>query len=169
MENKDTGLLLNKQDIGLFRMWFKQMTELIGLNVLYRAPRETTKEYDGHGELDSLYYEPVVVGVIYNEHVDQKTMKKLGWNAELNESTTIIHVPYDLEKIQAGALFIIPSGLDNTEGRVFRVLRMTNSPIYPSSIACELGPVLKSEFEKSQLHHFESSNFTLLKDEEEDE
>lgn len=66
-------------------------------------------------------------------------------------------------------MFIIPSGLDNAEGRVFKVLRMTNSPIYPSSIACELGPVLVNEFERSQLHDFEHTNFNLLNDEEEDE
>lgn len=168
MENKDTGLLLNKKDIELFRSWFKEMTRLIGINVLYRAPKDS-KEYDIHGEMDARYYPPVVVGCIFNENTDQKTMKKLGWNAELNSSTTIIHVPYDLEKIQAGALFIIPSGLDNAEGRVFKVLRMTNSPIYPSSIACELGPVLKSEFEASQLEKFDNSNFNLLNSEEEDE
>lgn len=168
MEDKDTGLLLPKQDIALFRVWFKEMTHLLGLNVLYRAPRES-KQYDQYGELDANYYEPIVVGAIYNEHVDQKTMKKLGWNAELSESTTVIHVPYDTPKLQAGALFIVPSGLDNTEGRVFRVIRMTYSPIYPSSIACELGPVLKNEFEKRQLHDFEHTNFNLLKDEVEDE
>lgn len=77
MENKDTGLLLPKQDLELFRMWFKQMTDLLGIKVLYRAPRDS-KEYDLHGELDARYYPSRVVGAIYNEHTDQKTMKKLG-------------------------------------------------------------------------------------------
>ena len=81
MENLDTGLLLSKKDIELHRKWFVEMTRLLGINVLYRAPRES-KNYDLHGELDSKYYEPQVVGVIFQEHVDQKTMKKLGWNAE---------------------------------------------------------------------------------------
>lgn len=77
MENKDTGLLLPKQDIELFRTWFKDMTMLHGVNVLYRAPKDS-KEYDLHGELDARYYPAEVVRCIYNEHTDQKTMKKLG-------------------------------------------------------------------------------------------
>lgn len=78
MENFDTGILLNKRNIELNRLYFKQMVKLIGINVLYRAPRPEAKDYDLHGELDTLYYEPEVVGCIYNEHTDQKTMKKLG-------------------------------------------------------------------------------------------
>ena len=165
MENSDTGLLRNKQDIELQRIWFKEMTMLHGINVLYRAPRENVKEYDLHGELDSLYHAPIVVGAMYAENVDQKTMKKLGWNSELSDSTTVIHVPYDLTGIQAGALFIIPSGLDKAEGRVFKVLRMKTSPFYPASIACELGPVLKSQFERSQVTDFKQTDFNLLSDE----
>lgn len=78
MENKDTGLLLNKKNIEIQRLYFKQMLQLLGINVLYRAPRPEHKTYDLHGELDALYFEPEVIGCIYNEHTDQKTMKKLG-------------------------------------------------------------------------------------------
>lgn len=165
MENKDTGLLLNEKNLKLNRFYFEQMVRLRGINVLYRAPRES-KQYDMHGELDSLYYEPQVVGCIYDQHTDQKTMKKLGWNAEREESTPVIHVPYNLEKLQAGALFIIPSGLDKAEGRVFKVLDMSSIAIYPCSIACKLGPVLKNEFERSQIEDFKSSNFNLLNEED---
>ena len=118
MDNKDTGILLHKGDIELHRKWFKQMVKLIGLNVIYRAPRES-KQYDTWGELDTAYYEPIVVGCIYQDHPDQKTAKKMGWNAELGENSVLIVVPYDLPKLQDGALFIIPSGLDNSQGRVF--------------------------------------------------
>lgn len=166
MENFDTGLLLNKKNIELNRKYFTQMTNLLGINVLYRAPRES-KTYNDYAELDSTYYEPIIVGVIYDEHPTQKTMKKLGWNHELADTTTIIHVPYDLEKIQTGALFIIPSGLDNTEGRVFRVVRMTNIAIYPASIACELSPVLKNEMKLNETKDFSESNFNVLQEEEE--
>ena len=43
---------------------------------------------------------------------------------------------------------------------------MTNSPIYPASIACELGPVLNNECEQTQVHDFKQSDFNLLNDEE---
>lgn len=77
MEDKDTGLLLNKHNIELNRMYFKQMTDLLGIKVLYRAPREG-KDYNGYGELDSYYYEPIIESCIFDEHPTQKTMKKLG-------------------------------------------------------------------------------------------
>ena len=167
MENKDTGLLLDKQNIELNRIYFKEMVRLIGINVLYRAPRKQNKQYDLHGEIDTLFEPPILVGCIYNDHTDQKTMKKLGWNAEREETTPVIHVPYDLP-VESEGLFIIPSGLDNTKGRVFKVLDLSYVPIYPASIACKLGPVLENEFERSQLHNFRNTDFNLLRDEEED-
>ena len=89
-------------------------------------------------------------------------MKKLGWNVERSESTSVIHVPYNLPGIQAGALFIIPSGLDKTEGRLFRVLDMRVSPVYPASIACELGPVLANNMPLSQTKDFTHTDIGIL-------
>lgn len=163
MNNTDTGILLNKKDIALHRTWFKQMTKLLGLNVLYRSPKES-KHYDSYGELDTLYNPPVIVGCIYDDHPTQQTMKKLGWNAELLNGNPIIHVPYDLDKLQVGSIFIIPSALDNSTGRVFKVIKMSTISIYPASIACEIGPVLENEFENSQLHNFKNTDFNLLTD-----
>jgi len=163
MKNTDTGLLLNKKDISLHRTWFEQMTKLLGLNVIYRSPKDS-KQYDSYGELDTLYNPPEIVGCIYDDHPTQQTMKKLRWNAELLQGNPIIHVPYDLDKLQVGCLFIIPSALDNSEGRVFKVVRMSTISIYPASITCEIGPVLENEFEPSQLHDFKTTDFNLLTD-----
>lgn len=168
MENKDTGILLSKKNIELYRAWFKQMVKLIGVYVLYRAPRKEHKEHNLHGELDALYYEPIQVGSLFTEHTDQKTMKKLGWNAERDETHPTIEVPYDTPELQAGGLFVIPSGLDNATGRVFKILDMHNSPVYPCCIVCKLGPYLKSELEKSQVKDFTKTNFNVLIEEEEE-
>lgn len=165
MKNEDTGILLNEENIKLHRLYFEQMCQLLGLRVLYRAPLEDAKNYNGYGELDAYFKKEQIVECIYDEHPTQKTMRKLGWNAELADTTTVIHVPYDLEGLQAGALFIIPSGLDKAEGRVFKVLRMTNIAIYPASIACELGPVLVNQDEKGPVNDFRQTNFNLLDDE----
>ena len=168
MENRDTGLLLDRENIApLQRFYFEELVRLKGMNVLYRKLKPGMKQYDLHGELDAVYEPAVVVGCLYDQFTDQKTMKKLGWNAEREEQTPIIHVPYDLEDIQAGCLFIIPSGLDNAKGRVFKVLDMSTIAIYPASIACKLGPVLENEFERAQVHDFTQSNFNLLNEEEE--
>lgn len=168
MENKDTGYLLVKDDITLFREYFEEMVEMIGIQTLYRSLKPESKNYDLHGELDALYNPPIQVGCIFNEHTDQKTMKKLGWNVERDTTTPMIHVPYDTPNLESGCLFVIPSGLDNAKGRVFKVLDMHVSAIYPASIACMLGPVLESDFDRSQVHDFRTTNFNLLVEEEED-
>ena len=106
-ENKpDYGLLLNK-DIKLHRKWFKQMVKLLGINCLYRAPlKNRARElFDRHGDLQTDYEKPILVGCILDRHPDQKSLKKMGWVAELQEGSLIIHVPYDLPGLQYGALF----------------------------------------------------------------
>lgn len=166
MENTNTGVLLNEQNIKLHRLYFKQMCQLHGIKVLYRAPVSAAKHYNGYGELDTYYQQPVSISCIWDEHPVQKTMKKLGWNAELSDATSVIHVPYDIPELQAGCLFIIPAGLDHAEARIFKVLRMTNIAIYPASIACELGPVLVNADERAATNDFRNTNFNLLSEEE---
>ena len=75
-------------------------------------------------------------------------MKKAGWVAELQEGSSIISVPYDLPNIQVGALFIIPSGLDDTDGRVFRVTKLLTTMIYPASVSCEIVPEYIRQYNK---------------------
>ena len=166
MDSKDTGILLNESNIKLHRKYFSEMVKLLGIQVIYRAPREG-KTYNGYGELDTYYYEPIKVGCIFNEHPNQWTMKKLGWNSELSEEVALISVPYDLEKLQAGSIFIIPSALDKAQGRVFKVLRMSTIGVYPSSITCEIGPVWESDGAKEGLD-YTTSNFNLLVEDEEE-
>ena len=133
---KDFGILINK-DIKLHRSWFKQMIALHGINCKYRAPLKN-KEYDIHGDLQTGYKPEIIVGCLFVEHPDQKSLKKAGWVAELQEGSSIIHVPYDLPDLQVGALFDVPSGLDTGKDRTFRVISMSNIMIYPASIACEI-------------------------------
>ena len=167
MMSQNFGILYNK-DIKLHRQYFKQMTRLIGINCIYRAPLPG-KKFDKYGDLDANYTQPLLVGCIFQEHPDQKTLKKMGWMAELQESSSIIHVPYDLEDLQVGALFIIPSGIDNKEGRVFRVISMQNIMMYPASIACEIAPEYTDESELAYIHEFSNSNFNMLLDYEDDD
>lgn len=179
MKSKDVGVLLNGNNIKLHRNYFKQMVKLIGINVIYRQPMEN-KTWDGYGELEGSFYPPMVVGCIFTEHPNQKSLKKLGWVAELNESSSIIEVPYDLPGIQVGALFIVPSGLDNAKGRVFKVVKLENIAIYPATVLCEIVPVYENVFDRSQIQHTDNdmnlllntpqdnggSDFMLLKDDD---
>jgi hypothetical protein len=165
----DYGILLNKKNITLHRMWFKQCVALHGINCKYKAPLKN-KEYDIHGDLQTGYKPEIIVGCLFVEHPDQKSLKKAGWVAELQEGSSVIHVPYDLPDLQVGALFEVPSGLDNGKGRLFRVISMSNIMIYPASIACEIA----LEYESNDEQHLittahEKEDMPLLIDMEGDD
>lgn len=164
--NNNYGVLLDEQNIKLHRVYFEEMCNLIGIKVLYYAPR-ADKHWTTYAEIKSNYYDPILVGCIFEDHPNQYTMKKLGWDSELQENASLISVPYDLEKLQVGSIFIVPSGIDNSKGRVFRVVSMRNSMIYPSSITCELVPEYENTFSSDQ-YDFKNSSFNLLNDESED-
>lgn len=167
LDRNDYGLLING-DIKLHRKWFKEMARLHGIRFEYRAPK-SSKDFDLHGDLDTNYYPPEKIFAIFNEHPDQKSLKKMGWVAELQEGSSLISVEYDLPHLEVGALFTIPAGLDNALPRTFRVISLSNIMIYPASITCEIAPEYESTEEKSQLVDFSGQNFTLLLDNEEDD
>ena len=86
MINSDTGILLNEHNIKLHRWNFNQMVKLIGIMVQYEAPKDVSIDYNLHGEFTGHYDPPETIGCIYDEHPTQKTMKLLGWNAELADT-----------------------------------------------------------------------------------
>lgn len=160
------GLLLNQKDILLQRKYFEEMCQMIGVKVIHRAPR-AGKSYTTYSEIDSNYFEPEVVGCIFDEHPNQRTMKKLGWNAELQPNASLISVPYDVNGLQQGSLFIIPSAFDKTKGRLFRVTEITGIMIYPCSLTCQLVPEYENTF-ADNLYQHKTNSFNLLNREEDD-
>lgn len=158
MENRDTGFLLNGNNLKLHRKYFENVVRLSGINIQYQAPAEDA-HYDTSGDLWSKYWEPITIGCLFNDNPDQKTMKKLGWNAELDSETRLVTVAYDTPKLCAGALFTLPAAIDGAPGRVFRVIRMSTSAIYPSSVTCELAPEYNSIFDTSSVHNPEDSKY----------
>lgn len=165
----DYGILLNENNIKLHRMWFKQCVALHGINCKYRAPVEN-KTYDRRGDLVTGYKPEILVGCLFVEHPDQKSLKKAGWVAELQEGSSIIHVPYDLPDLQVGSLFEVPSGLDSGKGRLFRVISMSNIMIYPASIACEIALEYESNDEQRLITAArEKEDMPMLIDREDDD
>ena len=163
MENIKYGQLLTP-DIKLHRQYFNEMVKLLGIQVQYRAPRKD-KHWTMYSEIESNYEAPVMVGCIFDDHPTQQTLKKMGWIAELQQNAYIIHVAYDLPNIPQGALFIIPSGLDGADGRLFRVTRLTNSIVYPASISCEIVPEYYNEFNDNAYEHSHDSLNLLVEEE----
>lgn len=162
---KNYGLLFDEKGLKLHRFHFKQMCKLIGAKVVYRAVRPN-KHWTNYSEIESNYFEPILVDCIFNEFPNQQTMKKLGWVTELDANASVISVPYDTPDVQVGALFIIPSGIDNAKGRLFRVQRMSTIMMYPASITCELVPEYENTFSDASYVYTDSS-FNLLNTEEE--
>lgn len=160
MDNK-YGVLLHPS-IKLHRQYFKEMVKLLGIYVYYIPPKPESKHYTTYGELEALYNDAMKVGVIFDEHPTQQTLKKIGWVSELQENASIIHVDYDLPGLEQGALFVIPSGLDNAKGRLFRVVRLTNSIVYPASVTCELIPEYQDNFLPDTGYDYENTSYTLL-------
>ncbi len=161
-ENK-YGILLTP-DIKLHRLYFKEMVKLLGINVIYRAVKPG-KKYTTYSEIDANFEAPLLEGCIFDEHPTQQTLKKIGWVSELQQNSSIIHVRYDLPGLEQGALFIVPSGIDNAKGRLFRVVRLTNSIVYPASITCEIVPEYENTYEES-LNNFKDTSFNLLNEED---
>ena len=165
--NYNYGLLLSK-DIKLHRFYFKEMVKLLGINCQYRAPL-SNKTYSLMGDLETDYYPAETVGCIFQEHPDQRSLRKMGWVAELQEGSSIIHVPYDLPNLQVGALFTVPGGLDDSTGRTFRVISLQNIMVYPASIACEIALEYENIDEPVLHTDFDYETLSLLKDNEGDD
>lgn len=168
MENQKYGKLLTP-DIRLNRQYFRECVKLLGIRVLYRAPK-SNKSYTTYGEIDANYYPPLLVGCLFDEHPTQQTLRKMQWTSELGSNSSFIHVDYDLPGLQQGALFIIPSGLDDGKGRLFRVVKLATSMVYPASIVCELVPEYIDNFEsiadgKDVEEVIESEDLNVLEDE----
>lgn len=159
------GTLLTP-DMKVFRTYFSELVNLQGIKTVYWAPRKD-KNYNIHGELLTNYQEPEVVGCIFDEYPDQTSLRKKGWAVELQEGASLISVPYDLHDLQRGALFAIPNGLDNSTGRLFRVQRLLNIMVYPSSITCEIVPEYEDTMPESKMDR-QYQDFNLLAQEDPD-
>lgn len=165
MEQK-YGLLVN-QNAKLHRQYFREAVKLLGIYVLYRAPK-AGKRYTTYNEIEDNYEEPLLVGCLFHEHPDQRTLRKVGWVSELQQNASLIEVDYDLPNLQQGALFLIPSGLDDGKARLFRVSSIVNSMVYPASVTCEIIPEYEDTMVEGYAYDYQTSDFNLVDEEPDD-
>ena len=163
LEEQKYGLLI-QPTVKLHRAYFEEMCKLQGIYSIYRYPL-SDKHFTTYAEIDSSYSKPLLVGCIFEDHPSQQTTKKLGWVSELQETSSIIHVSYDLPHLQIGCLFIIPSGLDNAQGRLFKVVKMSNVMIYPASISCEIVPQYENTMTEQMTEDYSKYELNPLNEE----
>lgn len=163
MEENKYGKLLTPS-IKLHRQYFRELVSLLGIQVIYRAPKPD-RHWTTYAEVESNYEQPLSTGCIFTEHPKQQTMNKLGWLSELQDEPSLIHVDYDLPGLKTDALFVIPSGLDGAPGRLFRVRRLSNSIVYPASMTCLIVPEFENTFSNSS-YNYKHSDFNLLSGED---
>lgn len=166
LSQSDYGLLLNEHNIKFQRRQFNEMVRLLGINVKYFSIKN--KQFSSYSELVADQNNSVTIGVIFTDHLDQKTQKKLGWNSELSEQALVINFPYDTPDIQVGCLVQVPSGLDNAPPRTFRISRMSNIMIYPASITCECVPEYINTLPANQVEDFRNTSMGVLMKDEDD-
>lgn len=151
-------------DAKIHRKYFDELVRLWGIQVFYRAPMPN-KHWNGYAEIESNYQPPMQIGCLFHDHPDQQTLKKMGWVSELQEDASLIDIPYDTPDIQYGALFFVPGGLDNAPSRLFRVVSLKNSMMYPSVITCEIVPEYENTYVRES-YDYQHSDFNLLTEEE---
>lgn len=159
MENK-CGILINNAT-KLHRQYFREAVKLLGIYVIYRAPKKD-KHWTTYGEIEGNYEKPMMVGCLFHDHPDQKTLKKIGWVAELQTNSSLIEVDYDLPNLQVGSLFIVPSGLDDGKGRLFRVYSIQTSMLYPASVTCEIVPEYEDTIQEEEKSDYSNSSMNYL-------
>lgn len=167
MQDSRYGQLLNT-NAKILRQYFREAVKLLGIYVIYRAPYPG-KHYTTYGEIDSNFEPPIKTGVLFHDHPDQKTLRKIGWVSELQEGSSLIEVDYDLPNLQQGSLFIIPSGIDNAKGRLFKVVSIQNSMVYPASITCEIVPEYEDSIDVKSDIDYSRSSYSLLSREDDNE
>lgn len=140
---------LVNSDAEIFRKYFKECLDLYGIPSLFFQKKETIKDFTTLGEMKNNYYDPIETHVIFESTPQVRTLKKLGWVTELDKEQPIVHVEYNLPGISRGCVFKIKDPISLTDGRLFRITKMSTGILYPASISCQLIAVLGEEPEET--------------------
>lgn len=76
----------------------------------------------------------------------------------------MIHLPYDTPGIQQGTLVSIPSGISGGQDRIFRVVEMSVTMVYPASITCRVVPEWQNTSTLSETHDYTKSSYNFVRE-----
>lgn len=135
---------LIQNDVKIHRRYFNEALEAYGVDALYYQVKPG-KKFTSIGELSANYYAPTEGKVIFDQTPQLRTLKKLGWVSELDQTLPLLHVSFDLPGIETGCLFKIKDPLQFSGGRLFRITKMSVGIISPASITVQAVPIAGTE------------------------
>lgn len=134
--------LISEREVDYLRRQFKETVLQLGVLFKYQYPLGNNLDDFAQPAPDGYSKELDVYG-IFDGEPKLKTYRNLGWVVEKNDNLPfLIHIPFDTEHIQRGALFKIDGQFTGIEARVFQVTELTTGLVCPDHIVCQIVPLV---------------------------
>lgn len=141
--------LLNRSDAKMFRSYFSEMCKLIGQSVAYQYI--TKRDMTIHSEDNNEFSTPIRIDALFDENPSIKTLNKIGWVSELNETKPLIlNLPYNTPNLTVGARVTIETVDGVKRPRVFVITKIASDLEYPDAYTCIIAPVFDQTPQKNQ-------------------
>jgi hypothetical protein len=135
---------IGQKTLDLKRNEFKRACNFRGRVARYYKPLD---EYNNtlwnewhHGH--KLFKDPIETRILWHEHLNEWTLKRLGMIQVLNTDHAIIECPHMIEVVQGG-VFTVRSGINKDEWLPYRVALLRTVDENVISITAELAPIYK--------------------------
>lgn len=134
--------LISPREVDYLREQFKETVKQLGVRFTYQYPLGNNVDDFAQPAPDGYSCELEVYG-IFDGEPKLKTYRNLGWVVEKNDNLPfLIHIPFDTEHIQKGALFKTAGQLTGIEARIFQVTELTTELVCPDHIVCQIVPLV---------------------------
>lgn len=134
--------LISSREVEYLRCQFKETVEQLGVCFRYQYPLGNNLDDFAQPAPDGYSRELQVYG-IFDGEPKLKTYRNLGWVVEKSDNLPfLIHIPFDTERIQKGALFHINGQITGIAERTFQVTELTTELVCPDHIVCQIVPLI---------------------------
>ena len=134
--------LISEREVEYLRSQFKETVKQLGVCFKYQYPLGNDLDSFAQPAPDGYSREIEVYG-IFDGEPKLKTYRNLGWVVEKSDNLPfLIHIPFDTERIQKGALFKISGQITGIQERVFQVTELTSGLVCPDHIVCQIVPLV---------------------------
>ena len=154
------GFLTDK-DVTLYRNWFREMTRLRGISVLYRYPIKIDPTI--HSEMISELSEPIPMDIIFETNPKTSTLKQIHWVSEFpNDKPYIAILPYDAPNLSTECTISIkPIDSLNDIYREFKITAINTIMEFPESWTCTLAPIFDTK-DNTPKNDYSNSNYNYI-------